>query len=143
MKSLVFISLFALLLLSCARWRSGGETKCIKVEAVPSELLNSASTKTSDSSTRLSIQLSATEEEPDFEYVWYKINSSSDSTHIGQFDGNGFIDLEVPEGTYWIMIKTLGLTNFELDSIIVSPNFQTHLDVKMGTPEMYMTVQTR
>lgn len=143
MKYCVLFFLSVLLFTSCVRWRKDGVTKCVKIEEVPSKLLNHYSNKTSDSTTKLSVQLHSNKDYPDFEYTGYKISNLTDSTYYGVFNKNGHVELEVPEGMYSIEFKTIHHVEFKLDSINVLSFSQTQVDIEVGTPGGFMTVQKR
>ncbi|MDX2361845.1 MAG: hypothetical protein QNK23_13630 [Crocinitomicaceae bacterium] len=79
----------------------------------------------------------------DFEYARYKISNLQDSTCFGVFNDSGFIELELPDGTYSVEFKTIDMVKFKLDSVTLIPEFKTHLEIKIGTPGGFMTIQER
>lgn len=143
MKYFILIFLSVALFTSCARWRKDGITKCIRIEEVPSTLLNHYSNKTSDSTTKLSVQLFSDQDYSDFEYTRYKIANLLDSTYYGIFNEKGFVELELPYGTYSVEFKTIDFVEYKLDSVIILPQFQTQLEIKVGSPGGFITVQER
>lgn len=141
MNYYVLIALSALLLASCASWKEDKATSCVKVEEVPSKLLKQSTSETSDQTTKLSIQLFADKGYSDFEYIKYKISNLDEDEFIGLFNKKGYMELEVPEGEYLIELKSIDQVRLELEGITVSPRLQTQLEIKLGTPSGFMTVQ--
>lgn len=143
MKYCILFFLSVLLFTSCASWGKDGVTKCVRIEEVPSKLLNHYSNKTSDSTTKLSVQLLTNKDFPGFKYTRYKISNIPDSIYYGVFNENGLIELEVLDGMYSIEFKTIDHVEFKLDSINVLPLSQTQIEIEVGSPGGFITVQER